>query len=123
MSAEETEKQLEEMEVKSYTGGRFSNTSIRKILTQEKYTGNMLLQKTFVESHITHKTKINRGELPMYYAENTHPAIIDKETFDAVQAEIANRRKLGVFANKAISTTCFTSKIKCGICGKSYRRS
>jgi site-specific DNA recombinase len=123
MSAEETEKQLEEMGVKSYTGGRFSNTSIRKILTQEKYTGNMLLQKTFVESHITHRTKINRGELPMYYAENTHPAIIDKETFDVVQAEIARRRALGVFANKSISTTCFTSKIKCGICGKSYRRS
>jgi len=123
MSAEQTEKQFEEMGIVSYTGGHFSNTSIRAILRQEKYTGNMLLQKTFVESHITHKTKINRGELPMYYAENTHPAIIDKETFDTVQAEITHRRKLGVFANKSINTGCFTSKIKCGKCGRNYQRS
>lgn len=123
MSAEETEKQLEEMDIKSYTGAHFSNTTIRAILRQEKYTGNMLLQKTFIENHITHKTRINRGQLPMYYAENTHPAIIDKNLFDTVQSEIAHRRKLGVFANKSINTTCFTSKIKCGICDKSYRRS
>ena len=70
MSAEQTEKQLQEMEIKSYTGGHFSNTSIRAILKQEKYTGNMLLQKTFIESHITHKSKLNHGELPMFYAEN-----------------------------------------------------
>lgn len=122
-SAEHTEKKLKEMGIKSYTGGHFSNTSIRAILRQEKYTGNSLLQKTYIEDHITKKTKINRGELPMYYAENTHPVIIEKEIFDKVQAEVAKRRELGVFANKAIKTTCFTSKIKCDICGKSYRRS
>jgi hypothetical protein len=59
----------------------------------------------------------------MYYAENTHPAIIDQETFDKVQTEIARRRELGVFANWSINTTCFTSKVKCGNCGASYRRS
>ncbi|WP_082736260.1 recombinase zinc beta ribbon domain-containing protein [Syntrophomonas wolfei] len=90
---------------------------------QERYTGNILLQKTYVENHITQKSKINRGELPMYYAENTHPAIIDLETFEKVQAEIARRREMGVFANWSINTTCFTSKIKCGNCGVSYRRS
>ncbi|MBU3195025.1 recombinase family protein [Clostridium algidicarnis] len=123
LSAEQTEKQLDEMGIKSYTGGRFSNTSIRAILRQERYTGNILLQKTYVENHISHKTKINKGELPMYYAENTHPAIIDQDTFDKVQAEVARRRELGVFANWSINTTCFTSKIKCGNCGVSYRRS
>ena len=123
LSAEQTEKQLDEMGIKSYTGGHFSNTSIRAILRQERYTGNILLQKTYVENHISHKTKINKGELPMYYAENTHPAIIDQETFDKVQTEIARRRELGVFANWSINTTCFTSKVKCGNCGASYRRS
>ncbi len=123
LSAEQTEKQLDEMGIKSYTGGHFSNTSIRAILRQERYTGNILLQKTYVENHISHKTKINNGELPMYYAENTHPAIIDQDTFDKVQTEITRRRELGVFANWAINTTCFTSKIKCGNCGVSYRRS
>jgi site-specific DNA recombinase len=123
LSAEQTEKQLKEMGIKSYTGGHFSNTSIRAILRQEKYTGDSLLQKTYIEDHITQKSVINKGELPMYYAEDTHPPIIEKEIFDKVQAEIARRRKLGVFANKAIKTSCFTSKIKCDICGKSYRRS
>jgi site-specific DNA recombinase len=50
-SAEHTEKQLKEMGIKSYTGGHFSNTSIRAILRQEKYTGNSLLQKTYIEDH------------------------------------------------------------------------
>lgn len=123
LSAEQTEKQLEEMGVKSYTGGHLGNTSIRQILRQERYTGNTLFQKTYIENHISHKSKLNRGELPMFYAENTHPAIIDQATFDAVQAEVARRRELGVFANWSINTTCFTSKIKCGNCGASYRRS
>jgi hypothetical protein len=123
LSAEQTEMQLKEMGIKSYTGGHFSNTSIRAILRQERYTGNMLLQKTYIENHTTHKSKINRGELPMYYAENTHPAIIDLEIFEKVQAEIARRKELGVFANWSINTTCFTSKVKCGNCGVSYRRS
>ena len=103
------------MGIKSYTGGHFSNTSIRAILRQEKYAGDSLLQKTYIEDHITQKSVINKGELPLYYAEDTHPPIIEKEVFDKVQAEIARRRKLGVFANKAIKTSCFTSKIKCDI--------
>lgn len=123
LSAEQTEKQLEEMGVKSYTGGHFGNTSIRQILRQERYTGNTLFQKTYIENHISHKSKLNRGELPMFYAENTHPAIIDQATFDAVQAEVARRRELGVFANWSINTTCFTSKIICEVCGRPFHRS
>lgn len=123
LSAEQTEKQLAEMGIKSYTGGHFSNTSIRAILRNEKYTGNMLLQKVFIPDHITHKSKPNNGELPQYYVEGSHEAIIDKETFDKVQAEIARRRELGAIANTAINTGCFTSKIKCGKCGRSYQRS
>jgi len=123
LSAEQTEIQLEEMGVKSYTGGRFSNTSIRAILRNEKYTGNMLLQKVFIPDHITHKTIPNNGELPQYWVEDSHEAIIDFDTFKKVQDEIARRRELGVFANWAINTTCFTSKVKCGNCGVSYRRS
>ena len=123
LSAEQTEVQLEKMGVKSYTGGHFSNASIRSILKNEKYTGNMLLQKVFIEDHVTHKSKPNNGELPQYWVENSHEAIIDLETYEKVQAEIARRRELGVFANPSINTTCFTSKIKCGNCGVSYRRS
>jgi len=123
LSAEQTEVQLEEMGVQSYTCGHFSNTSIRAILRNEKYTGNMLLQKVFIPDHITHKSKTNNGELPQYWVEDSHEAIIDLETFEKVQAEIARRRELGAFANPAINTGCFTSKIKCGTCGRSYQRS
>ena len=123
LSAEQTEVQLEEMGVKGYNGGHFSNVSIRRILTNEKYTGNMLLQKVFIPDHITHKSIPNNGQLPQYWVENSHEAIIDLQTYENVQDEIARRRKLGVFANPSINTTCFTSKIKCGNCGVSYRRS
>lgn len=123
LSAETTEKQLEEMGVKSYKGMHFSNSSIRQILSNITYTGNLLFQKEYVSDPITGKSKINRGELPKYFVENTHEAIIPMEIYKAVQEEREQRRELGALANWSINTSCFTSKIKCGICGKSYRRS
>ena len=120
-SAEQTEKQLAEMGVKSYTGQHFSNMSIRAILKNEKYTGNMLLQKEYIQSHIDHKSKKNNGELPQYWVADSHEAIIPLETFQTVQEEIKRRRGLGALANPHIPTSCFTSKLKCAICGKSYR--
>lgn len=123
ISAEKTEKQLEEMGVKSYTGGHFSGTSIRTILSNVTYAGSLLLQKEYISDPITGKRKRNKGELPQYYVENHHEAIIPMETYQAVQKEILRRRKLGALANKSLNTSCFTSKIKCSLCGKSYRRS
>ena len=123
LSAESTEKKLEEMGVKSFKGMHFSNSSIRQILSNITYTGNFLFQKEYVTDPITGKSKINRGELPQYWVENTHEAIIPLETYQAVQAERQRRRELGVLANWSINTSCFTSKIKCPLCGKSYRRS
>ncbi|MDD4511059.1 MAG: recombinase family protein, partial [Oscillospiraceae bacterium] len=123
LSAEATEKQLEEMGVKSYKGMHFSNSSIRQILSNITYTGNLLFQKEYVSDPITGKSKINRGELPQYFVEDTHEAIIPMETYQAVQRERERRREFGALANWSINTSCFTSKIKCGVCGKSYRRS
>lgn len=123
LSAETTEKQLVEMGVKSYKGQHFGNTSIRQILGNITYTGNLLFQKEYVVDPISKKSKINRGELPQYWVENTHEAIIPMEVYQAVQVEKARRRELGALANWSINTSCFTSKIKCGCCGKSYQRS
>lgn len=120
LSAEATEKQLAEQGVKSFKGKHFGNESIRGILKNITYTGNMLFQKEYVSDPITGKTKRNRGELPQYFVENTHEAIIPMEIYKKVQAEQERRRKLGALANWSINTCCFTSKIKCGICGKSY---
>lgn len=122
-SAETTEKQLAEMGVKSYKGQHFSNSSIRQILGNITYTGNLLFQKVYVVDPISKKSKINRGELPQYWVENTHEAIIPMEVYQVVQTEKNRRRELGALANWSINTSCFTSKIKCGYCGKSYQRS
>jgi len=110
------------MGVKSYTGGHFSNGSIRQILQQERYTGNTLFQKTYIDTFGSGKTKYNNGELPQYYVRNTHPAIISEETFNSVQEIRQKKRELGAFANPHIKTTALTSKIKCKHCNRSFQR-
>jgi DNA invertase Pin-like site-specific DNA recombinase len=100
-------------------GKAWTKTCVRRVLANYSYTGNLLLQTTFRENHITKKTLPNRGELPMYHAENTHEAIVSMEDY---QAEMARR------SAKHNKTKCgpakypFTSMIVCGICGKGYRR-
>lgn len=103
-------------------GGTWHATTIRKILVNYAYTGNLLLQKTFSENHITKRRLVNRGEMPMYHAEHTHQPIIDLGTFQAVQAEIARRAEHynGRGASRAVYP--FTSKIVCAGCGCHYRR-
>lgn len=119
----ETERELEAEGIRSINGCVMRDSNIKQILTNVTYTGNMLLQKEFVADPITKHKKKNRGELPQYYVADSHPAIIDKATFDYVQEEMARRRELGCFANKALNLSCFSSKIKCGNCGRSFVRS
>lgn len=116
----ETEREFAAEGIKTRNGCRWMDSNIKIILTNVTYTGNMLFQKEYVTDPILKKRKKNRGELPRYYVENTHEPIIDKETFDYVQQEMARRKELGALANKSLNTTCFTGKIKCGICGRSY---
>lgn len=118
----ETEKELNAMGHTGIMGAKFSDSTVKHILTNITYTGNLLFQKEYVADPLTGKSKLNKGELPQYFVENSHEAIIDKATFDFVQEEMARRRALGVFANKAINTTCFTSKLKCYCCGRNYQR-
>ena len=123
ISAEMTEKQLAQMGVKAMKGGPMKSEVIRSMLKNITYTGNLLLQKEYTPDPIAGKSKLNKGELPQYFVENHHEAIIPMKEWQAVQDERARRRKLGAHANRAINTTCFTSKIKCSKCGKSFRRS
>ena len=101
-------------------GYEWVDDNIKVILTNITYTGNMLLQKEYITDPITKRRKKNNGELPKYYVENTHEAIIDMETFRWVQEEMERRKKLGPLANKSLNTCCFTGKIKCPFCHKSY---
>ena len=120
-------------------GIKFSTSGLAKMLRNEKYQGDMLLQKTFRLDHITKKSMINRGQLPMYHIEDSHEAIIPKEQFAQVQAEIARRaaRHLrvinateeGAFSQDALAFKpqapqryAFTGMIKCGTCGAGYKR-
>lgn len=116
----ETEREFAAEGIKTMKGCKWRDSNIKQVLTNVTYTGNLLFQKEYVTDPIDGRRKKNCGELPMYYAENTHEPIIDKGTFDFVQQEMARRKALGPLANKSLHTTCFTGKIKCGICGKSF---
>lgn len=91
--------------------------NIRNILTNEKYKGDALLQKTYTVDFLTKKKKVNEGEIQQYYVHNNHEAIIDPETFDMVQTLMA-ARKPG--RNRLSSVSIFSSKLKCGCCGGWY---
>ncbi len=92
-------------------------TTVRSILTNEKYKGDALLQKHYTVDFLTKKQKLNSGEVQQYYVENSHPAIIEPDTFEMVRLEINRRLMLN---GKYSGTDILTSRIKCGECGGSY---
>lgn len=103
---------------------------IRNILSNEKYCGDVLMQKTFIQDCISKKVVKNTGQLPMYLIQNNHPSIISREVYQAVQAEKARRSATASPSTKTSSTgrTCYASKfalserLVCGECGTLYRR-
>lgn len=108
----------------------WSSARVQSILTNEKYKGDALLQKTYVVDCISKKSKKNNGELPMYYVENNHPAIIERSMFDKVQEEISRRNSKRKIKQKGTKTELgkYSSKyalselLFCGNCGTPYRR-
>lgn len=95
---------------------------LRSWLKAETFTGTLTLGKHFSPGLGRH-SQLNKGEKPMYRVENAVPAIISRDLFDEVQAERARRREQGAHANWSIPTSCLTSVVKCGVCGRSYSRS
>ena len=96
---------------------KWSQTTIESILTNEKYKGSALLQKRFTTDFLTKKKKVNEGEVPQYYIEESHEAIISPEEFEEVQSEMARRKKLG---RKYSGSTIFSAKLVCGDCGSFF---
>ena len=92
-------------------------STVRSILTNEKYKGEALLQKYYTPDFLTKKQKVNNGEIQQYYVENNHPAIIEPEIFEMVRIEKDRRLMLN---GKYSGTDILTSRIKCGECGGSY---
>ncbi len=97
---------------------RWSPSTIESILTNEKYKGDAILQKTYCTDYIKKTFVVNDGsEIPKYYAQNSHPAIVSAEVFDLTQTELEWRRSLkGSYSGKS----CFASRIVCGDCGAFY---
>ena len=109
---------------------KWARSAIDSILTNEKYCGDVLLQKTYIDDCINKKVKKNTGQLPMYLVQNHHEGIISRETFDAAQAELA-RRSAGKSPSKKNAPTgrsrysskyALSDRLYCGECGTRYQR-
>ena len=97
---------------------RWSASTVESILTNEKYKGDAILQKTYCTDYIQKTFVENDGsEIPKYYAQNSHPAIVSAEVFDLTQMEMEWRKSLnGSYSGKS----CFASRVVCGDCGAFY---
>ena len=122
---------LAEKSIPSPTGkDKWTYSTIQSILSNEKYKGDAIINKTYVADCLTKKVKMNNGERPKYYVENNHPAIIDSATFGRVQEELARRsgkRKVKQVGTKTeqgkySSKYALTELLVCGECGTPYRR-
>ena len=105
---------------------KWHTSTINKILRNEKYMGDALLQKTYTTDFLTKKRIKNNGTVPQYYVEGDHEAIIPKELFMQVQAELVRRRVVHVSPTgkkRSFSCNhCFAQMVFCGDCGELYRR-
>ena len=96
---------------------KWGSTTVSSILSNERYKGDALLQKTFTTDFLTKKTKVNEGEVPQYYVENSHPAIVSREIFDHVQQELARRKATG---RQHRGKSFLSGKIICECCGEAF---
>ena len=124
-------KHLEEQGIKTATGqDKWHSTVIDKMLRNEKYMGDALLQKTYTVDFMTKKKVKNTGIVPQYYVEDDHEPIIPKELFYRVQEELARRASMNKSAvtrkknqkSKFSSEYALTGLLLCGDCGQEYRR-
>ena len=122
---------LEEKSILSPSGTpTWRYSTIQSILTNEKYAGDAIINKTYIEDCISKKVKVNNGERQKFYVENNHPAIIDRMTFARVQEELARRngklkvKQVGTKTEqgKYSSKYALTELLVCGECKTPYRR-
>ncbi len=111
-------KNLIEQGIKTPGGkDQWHSTTVKSILINEKYHGNAILQKRYTVDYLTKKTKENEGEVPKYFVENSHPAIVTAEQYLLVQEELKRRAE----TPGLISTSnCFSGRIICGECGSQF---
>lgn len=116
---------LEQDKIKNWEGKvKWYESTIKSMLQNEKYKGDALLQKTYTVDFLSETRVANNGEVPKYYVEESHPAIIEPKTWEAVQLEMERRKIFCEEHNiKNLDTKIpFGGKIICGTCGAYYRR-
>ena len=103
---------------------KWYESNIQQILTNEKYIGDALLQKTYTVNILDKKRSTNNGQRPKYYVEGSHEAIISKDVFMRVQSEIARRANLNPDGKRRVysSKYALSGMVYCGHCGDIYRR-
>ena len=110
----ELEKYLTEQEIPTPTGkSGWRHRTVENILTNEKYKGDARLQKCYTVDFLSKKRKANEGEVPQYYVEGSHDAIISPSEWQLVQLEMERRRAAG----RSNCCSPFSAKLKCGDCG------
>ncbi|MBP2628436.1 MAG: Resolvase protein [Firmicutes bacterium] len=121
-------KELEKDGVPNWNGkAKWYDSSIKKMLTNEKYKGDALLQKTYTVDFLSKKRAGNTGQVPQYYVEESHPAIIDKDMWEAVQLEMERRHAYAVEHGiqkfeYATAINPFAGRVICGSCGHIFGR-
>lgn len=121
LSSHQIAKLLTEKKIPTKKGGLWTSTNVCAILKNEKYIGDCLFQKTFMDSEL--KRHRNKGDVDQFYARDHHDAIISRDVFDAVQLSMEQRKKeKGINSDKGNTRYSFTGKIICGECGAMFVR-
>ena len=116
-SSSEIARGLQKDGVPTAAGGAWSCSSVIRILTNEKYKGDALIQKTFTKDFLTHKAVKNNGEVPSYYIEDDHEPIVSKEVFELAQVIRESKKKKDEYRKNI-----YCKKLICADCGGKYTR-
>ena len=122
MGLEAIAKQLNKDGHLTRNGHRWISNSVLAVLRNYAYTGNLFLQTTYRENHLTKRKRQNNGKLPKYHITDSHEPIVSLQQFNAVQEELHRRAEKHTHPGEKKKHYPFTGMIRCGCCGKNYRR-
>ena len=112
---------LDSLGIKPPYAQRWGALTIRYILRNERYVGDLLLQKTFISDHLSKKKRINRGELPKYYVPDIYPAIVSRDAFERSH-QLAELNTARFTPTNACAHELLSGRLICARCGKPYKR-
>ena len=118
----EVSRRVNKLSTEARTKNTWGPTTITETLRNSIYTGELVLQKVFIENPFTKRVMTNNGQLPKFIIDQHHEAIISPEQFNRVQKLMIEKKNLGIFSNEFIQTSFLTQKIKCGDCGHFFIR-